>query len=280
MQNLIEFILKYRYWFVFFIMEIVSLYILCSFNSYQGSVFFTTANSMVGDMYSTIDGVSSYVNLGKVNKQLEADNEQLRAQIHEMNREMAARHVDTLKFEGKSRYHFLGCEVINATLHKSNNLLTLNKGKRDGIKPEMGVVCSSGVVGVVYLTSDRYSIVMPLLNVKSKVSCRIHGTNLFGAMEWEQGNPSCSYFTGIPTHVKVRKGALVETNGYSDIFPADIPIGKVVDVKPAADGLTNTLTVELSTDFSSLRNVSVITNYTHAEKRNLEQYADSLQTGE
>ena len=278
MQNLLDFIVKYKHWFLFILLECFSLSLMFRFNSYQGSVFFTTANSMVGGIYSTVNGVTSYVSLGEVNAQLENENEQMRADLYEMKRLLAERHIDTLQFNGfhKSKFHFVGAKVINASTNKSNNTLTLNKGSKDGIRPEMGVLCSSGVVGIVYLTSERYSIVIPLINTNSKVSCRLGKSNYFGTLEWHHGDATHAQMTGVPLHVKIKPGQLVETNGFSDIFPSAIPIGRVESVEPASDGLSHLITVKLTTDYSSLQNVSVITNYSHAEKQLLEQKADSM----
>lgn len=278
MQNLIDFILKYKYWFTFFLMEGFCLAILIRFNNYHGSVYFTTANSLVGGIYTAADGVTSYISLGKVNAQLEADNISLREEVQAMKHELASHRIDTIKYEGfnSTRYKYVGAQIINATTNRSNNLLTLDKGSEDGIRPEMGVVCSSGVVGIVYLTSAHYSIVMPLINVKSKISCSLKRHNAFGTMEWKFGDIGRAYMTGVPLHIPIDTDEIVETNGFSDIFPSGIPIGTVESTEQSSDGLAYTLKVRLAVDFASVRNVSVITNYNHAEKTRLEYHADSL----
>ncbi len=278
MQNLIDFIIKYKYWFTFLLMEGFSLAILIRFNNYQGSVYFTTANSLVGGIYTAADGVTSYIGLGKVNQQLEAENTALRDQLEAMKQELASRHIDTLRFAGFNnlRYRYVGAQIINATTSHSNNLLTIDKGAADGIRPEMGVICSSGVVGIVYLTSDHYSIVMPLINMKSKISCRLKEHNAFGTIEWKFGDIRSAYMTGVPLHVEIGKHEIVETNGFSDIFPPGIPVGTVEGTEASADGLSHMLKINLAVDYSSVRNVSVITNYNHREKTTLEYKADSI----
>ena len=140
----------------------------------------------------------------------------------------------------------------------------------------MGVICSSGAVGIVYLTSAHYSIVMPLINVKSKISCSLKHHNAFGTMEWKFGDIRSAYMTGIPLHIPIDKDEIVETNGFSDIFPSGIPIGTVESTEQSTDGLAYTIKIRLAVDFASVRNVSVITNYNHAEKTRLEFQADSL----
>ena len=280
MRNLIDFIQKNLYWLVFLLLEAVSLISLFKYNSYQGSVYFTTANKVVGGAYRLTSDVTSYLNLGKENAYLEQQNEQLRSELIELKKKLRKRQLnstsvnihDTL-FSG---YKFVGAQVISSTLHRTNNLLTIDKGSKDGIRPEMGVVCSQGVVGIVYLTSRNYSIVIPLLNVSSQISCRMKSSEFFGTMQWQRGDPDISYVNDIPRHAKVKPGEVVETNGYSDIFPEGIPIGKVRKVKDSSDGMSYSLEVELFTDFKTLRNVSIITNYTKPERQALEAKADSL----
>ena len=284
MQNLIDFLRKHLYWLVFLVFEVISLISLFKYNSYQGSVYFTTANQVVGSIYSLGSGVVSYLNLGKVNENLEADNEQLRQELYQLKQHMrkVGAVPDTLPSSSPDSiispysYHLVQANVVRNSVHRSNNLMTIDKGRADGIRPEMGVVCSQGIVGIVFLTSAHYSIVIPLLNTSSQLSCRLHHTEYFGTLSWMRGDPTVSYVTGIPRHAKVHKGSIIETNGYSDIFPEGIPVGTVIRKGEAADGMTYQLTVRLSVDFSTLRNVSVITDYTKPERQVLEQRADSL----
>lgn len=284
MQNLLEFLRKYLYWLVFLLLEVVSLVSLFKYNSYQGSVYFTTANQVVGSLYSMGSGIVSYLNLGMVNEKLEADNEQLREEIYLLRKHISQTTAvpDTLPVSisdptaSPYSYRLVQAHVVRNSLHRSNNLMTIDKGEAEGIRPEMGVVCSQGVVGIVFLTSAHYSIVIPLLNTSSQLSCRLHHTEYFGTLSWQRGNPAVSYVTGIPRHAKIPKGALIETNGFSDIFPEGIPVGTVLHKGDAADGMTYQLKVKLAVDFSILRNVSVITGYTKPERQVLEQRADSL----
>ena len=275
MRDLIDFILNYKHWFVFLLLEIVSLLGLFRSNGYQNSVYFTTANSIVGYTYSTISSVTSYLHLGTVNRELEAENEKLRMENITLRRRLYKIANDS---DGSSelleQYNIVPAQIVNSTLHKSANLMTIDKGEADGIKPEMGVVCSKGIVGVVYMTSKHYSIIMPLLNVNSKISCRLKDSEYFGTLEWQRGDSRIAYATGFPRHAKVKRGELIETNGYSDIFPPGLPIGKVKKVGDSEDGMSYMLKVELFANFATLRDVSVITNYTHLERRELEEKAE------
>lgn len=271
-----DFLFKYKHWLVFILLEAVSLIGLFSTNGYQKSVYFTTANSIVGYAYSTISSITSYLNLVSVNRDLEAENEKLRIENVTLKTRLQLVNVDTLAMGVQSEdYNVVVAQVINFTLHKRANLMTINKGSADGIKPEMGVVCSQGVVGVVYLTSEHYAIVMPLLNVNCRISCYLNKSEYFGTLEWERGDSRSTYATGFPRHTKIQEGELIETNGYSDIFPPGIPIGKVSSIGDSEDGMSYRLKVSLFTNFEKLRDVSVITNYIHRERRELEQSVEN-----
>jgi rod shape-determining protein MreC len=173
-------------------------------------------------------------------------------------------------------HKLIDAKVVNATLHRNNNLITINKGSADGVHPEMGVICSRGVVGIVSMTSEHYSIIMPLVNTTSSISCRLSKSLYFGTMKWQRGAINISYVTDVPRHAKIKPGETVETNGYSDIFPAGLPIGQVLNFENSADGMAYHLRVKLFTDFSTLRDVSVIADYVNQERKLLEAQADSL----
>lgn len=277
MGNLLEFLVRYKYWLVFLMLEAVSLVVMFRFNSYQGSVFLTSANAVSGTYYSAVSGVTSYLNLKSVNRQLSSDNVRLQQRINQLENELNALIADSLPLAGlEASNKLIDAEVVNSTLHRNANLLTINRGTADGVHPEMGVVCSAGVVGIVALASDHYSIVMPLINVNSHISCRLKDTEYFGTMQWEHGDAMISYVTDIPRHANVECGETVETNGFSDIFPAGLPIGEVVDFTSSSDGLDYLLRVKLYVDFSTLRDVSVIADYVNEERKLLEKEAESL----
>lgn len=277
MGNLLEFLIRYKYWLVFLMLEAVSLVVMFRFNSYQGSVFLTSANAVSGTYYSAVSEVTSYLNLKSVNRQLSSDNVRLQQRINQLEDELNALVDDSVSFGGvEVRNNLIDAEVVNSTLHRNANLLTINKGTADGVLPEMGVVCSAGVVGIVALASEHYSIVMPLINVNSHISCRLKDTEYFGTMQWEHGDATVSYVTDIPRHANVKCGETVETNGFSDIFPAGLPIGEVLDFKSSSDGLDYLLRVKLYVDFSTLRDVSVIADYVNEERKLLEKKAEAL----
>ena len=275
MRALIDLIIHNKHWFVFLLLEVVSLFFLFSGNGYQKSVYFTTANDVVGTAYNVISGITSYFHLQEVNHDLEVTNEELRKEVYEMRQQMEAMRQDSVKRMPALplKYDLINAQVINMTIHKSNNFITINKGEADGIRPEMGFICSRGVVGIVYMTSHHYSIVMPILNVNSKISCRLRNSEYFGSLIWQRGHADIAYVTSVPRHASVKTKEIVETNGYSDLFPSGLPIGMVQRIGDSPDGMSYFLRVKLFANFPTLREVSVITNYNSPERRILEDMA-------
>jgi rod shape-determining protein MreC len=141
----------------------------------------------------------------------------------------------------------------------------------------MGVACGNGIVGVVYLASTHYAVVIPALNASSRISCVIRNRGYFGYLTWYGGDPSVAYVEDIPRHAKFYRGDWVETSGYSSIFPRGVSVGKIETVYNSRDGLSYRLKIRLSTDFGCLRDVCVINDSKVAERLRLQQAAtDSL----
>lgn len=275
MRALIDIIVKNKHWFLFLALEVISLFFLFSHNGYQKNVYFTTANGVVGSTYDVISSITAYLYLGEENAALERKNEQLRRELYEMKQaQEIAKSKQTKRMPALARkYDVVQAQVVNMTLHKANNLITINKGEADGIRPEMGVVCSRGVVGIVYLTSKHYSIVIPLINTDSKVSCRLRHSEYFGSLIWKRGYADRALVTNIPCHAPVKNKDIVETNGFSDIFPPGLPIGTIQSINNSIDGMSYLIKVKLFANFATLRDVSVITNYTSPERHQLEEEA-------
>ncbi len=272
MNNLTEFLAKYKHWFLFVLLEIASLVLLFRFNNYQGSVWFTSANIMAGKVYELSSSLTSYLSMGKMNKELTERNLLLEHQIKELSDQLYDKTRDP-NIERKGQYRFLSdfklipAKVVSNSLDKEENFITIDKGSWDGVRKDMGVACGNGVVGVVYLVGTHYSIVLPVLNSKSNISCSIQNRNYFGYLRWTGGAKDVAYLDDIPRHAKFKLGDRIVTSGYSAIFPAGILVGKVKHVYNSEDGLSFRLAVQLSTDFGNLRDVCIIDDATVREKK-------------
>ena len=262
MKNLLLFLQKYYYWFVFLILEIAGLTLLFQYNSYQGGVYFTSANAVGGYLYEVQSRITSYFSLRQINEELTAKNVELSLEVAELRKELLSKSDSSYQAPSVTTllasYPTQQADVVNATLNRTNNFLTINKGETDGIGPEMGVVGGSGLVGVVFKTTAHYSLVMPVVNTHSNISCRIRGRGYFGYLRWDGQDSRYAQLEDVPRHASFKKGDLVETSGLSEMFPEGIFVGRIEAIYNSPDGLSYQLKVKLATDFGRLRDVHVI----------------------
>ena len=284
MRNLIEFIKKYNHWFVFVLLEVVSFVLLFKFNSYQGSVWFSSANAVAGKVYEVDAAVKNYFSLTKINEQLNQRNlyleqtvRRLQDKIERLEPQEDSSWLALTQAEVLKDYKLIPAKVITNSVDKRDNFITIDKGRADGVRKDMGVACGNGVVGVVYMVSEHYAVVIPLLNSKSNVSVTIRKRGYYGYLHWTGGAADLAYVDDIPRHAHFRLGDFVETSGYSSIFPPGIIAGQVLHVYNSADGLSYRVQVQLTTDFGNLRDVCVIDNTGMEERIDLLRSAeDSL----
>lgn len=281
MRALLDFITKFNHWLLFIVLEGFSLMLLFQFNHYHNSVWMTTANAVVGQVYAWEHEVLHYIHLGQENEYITRRNVILERRNHELTlrinalthdstltERMLAQQLDSIKL--------LPARVITNSILKRDNLITINRGSADGVEPEMGVVCGTGIVGIVFMTSMHYAIVQPILNSHSHISCRLRGSDYFGYLTWEGRHPLHATLDDIPRHARFKVGDTVETSGFSSVFPPGIFVGKVSAIENSSDGLSYKLDVLLGTDFSRLQDVCVVQKQFLGEIHALEQKADSL----
>lgn len=282
MRNLLDFLARYNNWLLFTFLEVLSAIMLFRFNSYQGSVWLTSANWVTGKVLEYDSAVEAFFSLTKLNQQLTLKNFYLERQVNQLSRLYGEATGDTMARErlelmNVAQYKLIPAKVVSNSVNRHDNLITIDKGRTDGVEADMGVTSGNGVVGVVCLVSDHYSVVMPLLNSKSRVSCSIRKRGYFGYTRWNGGDASFINVEDIPRHAHFKRGDWVETSGYSSIFPPGIIVGKIVEVYNSPDGLSYRLKVNLSTDFGNLRDVCVIADKSFAERQQLlESARDSL----
>lgn len=284
MHNLAVFLQKYHYWLLFLLLEVVSLVLFFQHNSYQSSVWFTSANYISGKVYEASATVNQFFSLTAVNRQLTLRNVVLEQQVSRLSEHIRRLEGDTLSTSqlfptALSDMKTIPAVVVSNTIDRPDNFITIDKGTDDGVHPDMGVVSGTGVVGIVYKSSRRYSIVIPVLSSHSRISCRIAGRGYFGYLHWTGGSSRYAYVDDIPRHAHFRLYDTVVTSGYSSVFPENILIGKILHVYNSPDGLSYRLMIELSTDFGSLRDVCVIDDAAIHERLDLLRSAeDSITT--
>jgi rod shape-determining protein MreC len=282
MHNLLEFFTKYCHWFIFIFLEIICVVLLFRFNNYQGSVWFSSANAVSGQLYTWDADIETFFSLTKTNEALTLRNIRLEHQVNSLYNQLLTYTRDTTivqrnGLEMLSRYKLIPAKVISNSVDKVDNYITIDKGSDDGVKSEMGVACGNGVVGIVYMTSAHYSVVIPVLNSKSNISCAIFRRGYFGYLSWTGGAADEAYVNDIPRHAHFRVGDAMVTSGYSSVFPPGLLVGRILKVFNSPDGLAYRLKIHLSTDFGNLRDVCVIQDFSSYERLQLLKAAqDSL----
>lgn len=284
MRNLLEFLAKYNHWFVFLILEVVSMVLLFQYNSYQGSAWFSSANAVTGKLYEWDANVETFFSLTKVNQELTQRNAYLEQEVQKLSDSLVSVTKDSSiyhrdQFALLRNYRLIPAKVVANSVDKPGNLMTIDKGSADGIHKDMGVISGTGVVGIVYLVAEHYAIVIPVLNTKSNISCMIQNRGYFGYLRWKGGVSDLAYLEEVPRHAHFKLGDYVVTSGYSAVFPPDVRVGRILHVFNSADGLSYRVQLRLSTDFARLRDVCVIDDAAMKERLEIMRAAqDSIET--
>ncbi len=284
MRNLLEFLAKYNHWFVFLILEVVSMVLLFQYNSYQGSAWFSSANAVTGKLYEWDANVETFFSLTKVNQELTQRNAYLEQEVQKLSDSLVSVTKDSSiyhrdQFALLRNYRLILAKVVANSVDKPGNLMTIDKGSADGIHKDMGVISGTGVVGIVYLVAEHYAIVIPVLNTKSNISCMIQNRGYFGYLRWKGGVSDLAYLEEVPRHAHFKLGDYVVTSGYSAVFPPGVRVGRILHVFNSADGLSYRVQLRLSTDFARLRDVCVIDDAAMKERLEIMRAAqDSIET--
>ena len=282
MHNLTEFLARYKHWFLFVFLEVTSVVLLFRFNDYQGSVWFTSANFVTGKVYELSSNLTSFFTMSKNNEQLTQRNILLEQEVKELSTKLYEKTRDPQflsrgQYRTLAKFRLIPAKVVANSINREDNLITINKGSWDGVRKDMGVICGNGIVGTVYFVGIHYSVVIPVLNSKSNISCSISGRNYFGYLRWAGGRSDIAYLDDVPRHARFKIGDRVITSGYSSLFPVGVLVGKVKHVDNSKDGLSFRIAIQLSTDFGTLRDVCLIDDSSILEQRHvIEAARDSM----
>jgi rod shape-determining protein MreC len=272
MRGLLRFLLKYYSFFLFIFLEVISLVLVYNFNSYQKAKYLNSSNKITGSIYNSISGVSNYFSLASVNRKLARENAELKSLISDLPYIKITPYSVISKAQfTDSVFRFISAKVINNSVNRQFNFITINKGRKHGIKPEQGVVNSEGIVGMITHVSESYSLGFSVLNKKWGASAKLKRSGTFGPLSWDGKSADYANLTGIPYHVALTVGDTVVTSSYSSVFPDNIMIGVVESFeKPDGENYYN-IKVRLAVNFRALSYVDVVENLKRNEIRNLER---------
>jgi rod shape-determining protein MreC len=270
MRNLLIFINKYNAFFLFIIFEISSLVIYIKYNSFQKASFINSTSKVTSTLYTQVNELYSYLSLRQVNDSLAKENARLRGQLK------ASFYIDSVNKKQvkdtiyKQQYTYIEAKVINNSINRSNNYITINRGSLQGVGKGMGVICSSGIVGKVVFVGPHMSVVQSLLHKDSRFSAMLSKNKEIGYIEWTDDlDPHKGYLKDVSNNAQPKVGEEVVTSEFS-LFPAGIPIGKVSNLRTKNGGYALNMEVRLAVDYGSLQYVDVVVNKFAEEQAGLE----------
>ena len=277
MRSLVNFIFKNIHWFLFGLFIYLSVFLIVKNNHFQRSKYLQAIQEVTGYIYSVTNGFYSYFQLKSANADLSQQVAQLETEVYAYRYQIAEMmsHSQQLNNLGLDSliYSFIPAQVVRNSVSLRENYLTLNKGSNDGIQPNMGVLSTNGIVGVIDNTSAHFSTVISLLNIKYKPNGKIihKDYDYFGPLVWDGKDTRYTYLTEIPRYVDIEPGDTVVTSGYSSVFPKGIPIGSIVDEHRQQDDNYKSIRIRLFTDFRKLNDVVIVTNRLQEEQQELEE---------
>ncbi len=285
MHNFLLFIKQYNALILFLGLEIIAMLMVVQHNVYQRSTMLNSANVITGGIIKKADDVETFFRLKQMNDSLLAENSHLQAQLTSAQLQLMRNTVDSICSEELPafrylldstdlyQYRYIGANVISKTITRLDNYLTIDRGRLDGIEPEMGVVGREGVVGVVKDVSDHFAIVIPLIHRSLRISAKLKSNNLVGAVHWNGPSPNEVVLDDIPKHLLIDIGDTVLTSGYSSFFPPNLLIG-ISDSWSLPDGRNfYEIKVKTATTFDDIEHVYVINYLRKAERRDIEEKA-------
>ena len=265
MHNLLEFINKHNHLLLFILLESFALFLIVQNSQFHKAAFLNSTNSITANSFTAISNIKNYFSLKKTNDLLLLENAKLKSLISYQNSDSIA---------STDPYKYISATVINNSVAKANNYLTLDKGKIDGIKKGMGVITEKGVVGIVKETSKRYSTVLSILHSQSKLSVAIKKNHHFGSLQWDGESYKKAPIHDIPSHVKLNIGDTIITSGFSHIFPSKIDLGLISEIDTKSEDKFHKIKMTFIEDLKQLRYVNVCESLFKTEKIKLEKSQD------
>ncbi|MCB0706083.1 MAG: rod shape-determining protein MreC [Saprospiraceae bacterium] len=269
MRNLIQLFIRNGGALVFIGLEILCFLMIIQFNDVHNKIFFSSLNNFGGWIDAKTAKTQDYLHLQRIVDDLTAENAKLYEKLEFQEERQKLDTVPTFS-TADSVYQFIPARVIKNSINRPNNYLRLDVGRADGVEPNMGVISQFGVVGIVIDVSENYALVMSLLHQQSRISAGLSEKGYFGSLIWPGGSPQYTQLMDIPKHANVAKGDLIETSGYSLIFPPHLPLGRIESFSKADGSSTYEIEVKLLLDMAKVNYVYVVKIPDRDEQKTLE----------
>ena len=262
MQNLLKILLRYSNFLVFIVLEVAAFLLIGFNNPYPHSSLLSTANDAVAWQHETVSEINGYFSLRHQNELLAQENAALRNELSAID-----------STEHGAALHYTSAKVVQMTTDELHNYLTINRGSKDGIRRGQGVRNGDGVVGIVRTVGRNYSVVLPIINTRTNLSCRFAKNDYIGTLQWDGKDCRFAMLTDVAAHMVVNQGDTIITSGLSPVFPEGIPVGIVENSVLKEGDSYHTIRVRLYTNFKRLKYVEVIQN---ADQNELEDLMHGL----
>ncbi|MEO2061296.1 MULTISPECIES: rod shape-determining protein MreC [Mesonia] len=269
MQQIVNFLIRYKNTLLFLLLLFLAIFFTVQSHSYHKSKFINSANFLTGGVYNWVNDIDEYFNLKEYNNRLVEENKYLRSRLGELN----AKNLDTIYQDTSSfdnPYQFTSAKVIRNQFSHIDNYILVDKGEKDSIHSDLGVITSRGIVGIVEESSRNFSRVISILNTNSSISVQLKNTNHFGSLLWNGKNPNIVQLEEVPRLAPVKKGDTITTDGRSYIFPKGIPVGVVDNFELDVNQSYYKINVRLFNDMTNVGYVYIIDNQNLEELQSLE----------
>ncbi|MDG2052499.1 MAG: rod shape-determining protein MreC [Flavobacteriaceae bacterium] len=275
MQQIIFFLIRNKNFLLFIALFSISIFLTIQTHSYHKNKFVNSSNAITGGIYSIKSSITDYFNLREENKILINENTRIRKKLESYKNKVVNQNIDTSSI--LSKYSFVSAKVINNSFSKTKNKLTINKGKRDSIQLDMGVITSKGIVGIIDNLSNKYATIQSILNTNSQINAKLKNAKHFGSLVWNAKDPNIIQLIDIPRLAPVKIGDTIVTGGRSTIFPEGILIGAVIDFELTEDENSQNLNIQLFNDMTNLEHVYIINNLDNQEIISLEKELENAE---
>jgi len=270
MQRIINFILNFRNAFLYILLLVFCMVLTIRSHSYHQSKFFNSSKLLTGSILSTKSSISDYFRLKNENQRLTQENERLRLALFNSEKSNAVA-------IGEPTYEITRARIVKNMFSSPRNYITINKGERDGVQQDMGVITPLGILGIVENTSKNYATVQSILNTRSNINAKIKNTNYFGSLKWDAKDYNVVQLVDIPRSATVRVGDTISTGAMSSIFPEDIPIGVIKKYDLDQNQSSYDIQVDLFNDMANIKNVYIIKNRDREEILELQKNTGNVE---
>lgn len=290
MRNILLLILRFKNFLVYAFFSLVAFSLMINFNHLQRSNWLNSSGAVTGTINASTTGISDYFYLKTRNKQLASANAKLQTEILTLKKErensfngsnessdsLSRKNLIHNSLPHDSTVVFLPALVINNSINSNTNFIGLNKGEKDGLSVDDGVITENGIIGRIVSTSTHFSLVKSILHINNAVSVKLTKQNELGTLVWVGEKGNTAVIKNIPRHTTVTEGDSVFTSGYGTVYPPHHFVGTISKAELPENDAFYDLKIQLSVNYNSIKHVYVYKNLLATELRGLNAQTDTI----